>query len=734
MNRNKKVLAAILAAGMALSAFPAFPVSADTESPFTNPLVDADEDGDIDFAAIPTEFLADAEKEKVWTISLYKYRNGELTECDKATQASARNKRLVSENYDPLATYIICGDGEIVYDVDNSKAHPIGYIWELETAGAYTSYRFMVGKTVTLPQNAEPNINTNRKVNEKLNGFKNMTGWLIAPNGDKVAYLMPDNTESLKKDKEAAGIHYFYETADPKSAYPISNYYNSVHEEYSRTLTGFAAPFKWHAESKERFYSGLRDYTVTKTADGSFIVEYGDGVYESSYTFKALKAKQKPVKDDNGNITVPSGYFLTLPLLDNTDADGKGLGNEDIFESITVFKDGKPDSVIPSKDCNSLNQIAAWDDDGENILARVNVDPDAGKFIWYKLDPETGLWDFRVNTEDTPNLALQVSPQNFPDEAAPYTIKDDSGKVIGNGKIEDFYKEDTANLIPINNDNTPVITFNYGDDGTSEYAVNGIDVIPTARGKNAYPDLMNVPVTAPVGTPIHVTGKTEDGIPVDFTAIVQGDDNGNYIPLSDGAYTLTDTATGITADITVDADGSLGKTADENGNDIFDGKEDKPVNLTEKQNVNSFKVINPKTGEVVDSGKLNDGVLDNLRDLNKSKNQLDEISPYFLYETEVGTVNVTPDTAGAVVREKGVMVVNGDKTITKYDYLLGDVDCNGKLNVADAVMLQKWLLTGEGMEMKNFINGDLDGNGRLDARDLTLEKRLLMSSAVSAKA
>ncbi|GEM_PF-477054 len=53
----------------------------------------------------------------------------------------------------------------------------------------------------------------------------------------------------------------------------------------------------------------------------------------------------------------------------------------------------------------------------------------------------------------------------------------------------------------------------------------------------------------------------------------------------------------------------------------------------------------------------------------------------------------------------------------------GDVNADGVCDIADAVMLQKYLL--DGGTVTDWQAGDLDGNGRLHAADLTLLKRLL---------
>ena len=57
--------------------------------------------------------------------------------------------------------------------------------------------------------------------------------------------------------------------------------------------------------------------------------------------------------------------------------------------------------------------------------------------------------------------------------------------------------------------------------------------------------------------------------------------------------------------------------------------------------------------------------------------------------------------------------------------VIGDVNADGTVSVADAVALQKYLLT-EVRALPDWSAGDLDQNGRLNAADLTLLKRLLL--------
>ncbi len=61
--------------------------------------------------------------------------------------------------------------------------------------------------------------------------------------------------------------------------------------------------------------------------------------------------------------------------------------------------------------------------------------------------------------------------------------------------------------------------------------------------------------------------------------------------------------------------------------------------------------------------------------------------------------------------------------------LAGDVNGDGTVSVADAVMLQKYLLTTGDLDAEQAVRADLDGSSSLNAIDLTLLKQMLMKSA-----
>ena len=56
----------------------------------------------------------------------------------------------------------------------------------------------------------------------------------------------------------------------------------------------------------------------------------------------------------------------------------------------------------------------------------------------------------------------------------------------------------------------------------------------------------------------------------------------------------------------------------------------------------------------------------------------------------------------------------------------GDVNADGEFSIADAILLQKWLLATPNTHLANWKAADFSGDNRLNAADLTLMKRALM--------
>ena len=61
------------------------------------------------------------------------------------------------------------------------------------------------------------------------------------------------------------------------------------------------------------------------------------------------------------------------------------------------------------------------------------------------------------------------------------------------------------------------------------------------------------------------------------------------------------------------------------------------------------------------------------------------------------------------------------------DEVAGDVNMDGKFDVADVILLQKWILASPGTELKNWKAGDMCEDGVLDVFDLCMMKTALVS-------
>ena len=58
--------------------------------------------------------------------------------------------------------------------------------------------------------------------------------------------------------------------------------------------------------------------------------------------------------------------------------------------------------------------------------------------------------------------------------------------------------------------------------------------------------------------------------------------------------------------------------------------------------------------------------------------------------------------------------------------MTGDLNDDGELTIADAVLLKKWLLAIPNTDIPNWVAGDYNDDGKLNAIDLTMMKRELM--------
>lgn len=109
--------------------------------------------------------------------------------------------------------------------------------------------------------------------------------------------------------------------------------------------------------------------------------------------------------------------------------------------------------------------------------------------------------------------------------------------------------------------------------------------------------------------------------------------------------------------------------------------------------------------------------------------------------TSVNKATFTSDTTSVTVNANTIKAVkNGRANITVRDnnnsskitvnieepFELGDVNCDGEVNVADAVLLQRWLLAVPNTRLADWKLGDLCEDGRLDVFDFCLLRSKLI--------
>ena len=131
--------------------------------------------------------------------------------------------------------------------------------------------------------------------------------------------------------------------------------------------------------------------------------------------------------------------------------------------------------------------------------------------------------------------------------------------------------------------------------------------------------------------------------------------------------------------------------------------------------------------------------------LNSSSITLGNGDQYTIIANQENLKYSSNNTDVAVVSKNGVVtalgegiavisVINDDSDVVQLKVTVNSVsiigDCNddGELSVADAVLLQKWLLAEPDVELANWKAADLCEDGRLDVFDLCLMKRMLVEN------
>ena len=87
--------------------------------------------------------------------------------------------------------------------------------------------------------------------------------------------------------------------------------------------------------------------------------------------------------------------------------------------------------------------------------------------------------------------------------------------------------------------------------------------------------------------------------------------------------------------------------------------------------------------------------------------------------------------SGAVTSDSPTITVDADKAVTltctfKEDYKSGDVDLDGKIKVADLLLMCKYLRGAESFSQMQFMLADMNEDGAADIFDLVLLRKELL--------
>ena len=396
---------------------------------------------------------------------------------------------------------------------------------------------------------------------------------------------------------------------------------------------------------------------------------------------------------------------------------------------------GTTENVIPDYDANS------------DYFLKIDLDDEGTNAIYYKWNPDTEEWEYRVNTKETPKYIVPISVDEFPDENAGGAV------YTGENAYPKFTQEELNNgtqtfAVDTTNPSNTTVQFDYdekdNDDattGVATYTFVGIDPVLVSRtGENNVSDRATPNVQADPGDKLVIDGTLEDGTEVHREVVVP--DNGDYkndkgdiiegnpnIVVSDGEYTITNETKGIIADVVVDTDNSRDTSKDKDTATLITGDDPQgngeAINLDTPVEGHTYTIYTPD-GAVVDEGAVSDGTLDSLDDIHASGTDLGDFV-YYVYEEHTGTTNTT---GNGIKVETGYLVINEDGTVKKLQLgQKGDVDLDGDVDVQDIVYLQKYLLKRESFKsISNFIQADMNGDGKVNVFDLALQKRYVINN------
>lgn len=131
-----------------------------------------------------------------------------------------------------------------------------------------------------------------------------------------------------------------------------------------------------------------------------------------------------------------------------------------------------------------------------------------------------------------------------------------------------------------------------------------------------------------------------------------------------------------------------------------------------QENINWHKVIDSE------NPLENDSFIVDTSDFDSSKSGKYNITISLTQEAQRGLWYCQPINIPVTVTDDG-------------SFIKGDVNADGSFNVADVVMLQKWLVSARDINLPDWKAADLNEDGKLDVFDLCVMKRKLIESTPS---
>lgn len=529
---------------------------------------------------------------------------------------------------------------------------------------------------------------------------------------------------------------------------------------------------RWEADVISQFASSKSQTTKDTTISGKFFanVPYVTEAVSAAEAYEELVPElPEAIADEEGTKFLPE---LPPPAYDEEDTDNNfravsisavdayAIRGNSEYEELEAGEHGnvylmKGTEIIDSYTAQEFDKAAftipEFDKNSDYFLKVAHADDTFNDYYtYYKWDEDAGKWKFRVNNEATPAVSVPITHAEF----TPYMDSDFTAElnlVSGNVSTtistwtkKDFDEGNIKAMLMLMNAGEYQLTFRTENGSYDTYQYVGID--PVSIDYSIKPEDLKVyyfntgyiigcpspyvdipvlevnPITnAEKGDTISIDGTAADGNAVHYELTQEW--SNDTVNLPEGEYTITDTTAKYKADVAVsrNAEGLLqAQVTDRSSVD------DRYVNVTVPVEVNDY-TVSALNGKTLDSGYMKGKSLE-VSDLNISADELKKETAYATFTAESGIINSVSGGAMTEVTENGYLAVANDEIqkLTFENAEKGDVNLDGKVNVTDAVMLQKYLLNKQSCQAENFINADMNQDGKVNVFDLALLKRKLL--------